>query len=87
MTLKFVNDYMNKKISENEDIIIYSFYELRLKNDLSKEDTDDFLGWNKIRFENLGYKVYFTGDYYEYNGEKKLVTDNQLLVAVKNKNK
>lgn len=85
MNLKFVNDYMNKKINENDEIIIYSFYELRLKNNLSVEDTQEFLGLNKIRFENLGYKVYFTGDKYQYKGEEKIVTDNQLLVAIKEK--
>ena len=37
----------------------------------------------KIRLENLNYQVYFTGAKYTLNGEKKVVQDNEYMVAVK----
>lgn len=45
--------------------------------------TNQFLDYAKIRLENLGYKVYFTGDNYTYNNATKIVKDNELLVEIK----
>lgn len=83
MTLDFINNYMNKKISENENKIIYTFYELKVKNNLSDEDLDIFLELNGIRFRNLGYKVYCANEKYIYNGEEMTVKENELMVAIK----
>ena len=66
MTTQYVEEYLNYKISQNENEIRYTFYELRVKNNLSEEDIDEFLRLNKIRLENLGYKVYFTGAKFVY---------------------
>lgn len=38
MTKEFVTHYIDKKIYENEDYIRYTFYELRVKNNLSEEE-------------------------------------------------
>lgn len=35
MDLQFVDNYINKKLEENENYIRYTFYELRIKNNLS----------------------------------------------------
>ena len=43
MTMQFVTDYIDKKLKENENFIRYTFYELRVKNNLSEEDVDEFL--------------------------------------------
>ena len=84
MTMKFVTEYIDKKVNENKEFIRYTFYELRVKNNLSEEEVEDFLDVNKDYFENKGYKVYFTGDNYEYNGEPKKVEQNELMIVVKN---
>ena len=55
MTLDFVTDYINRKIIENENIIRYTFYELRVKNNMSEEDVDRFLELNKTYLENIIY--------------------------------
>ena len=34
-------------------------------------------------FENLGYRVYFTGAKYNYQGENRIVESNEYLVAIK----
>ncbi len=83
MTLKFITDYIDKKIKENERKVILSFFEVRIKLNLSEEQTDEFLKLCRIRLENLGYQVYFTGAKYNYENENKVVQDNELLVAIK----
>lgn len=32
MTLEFIDNYINKKLDENEEILTFTFYELRVKN-------------------------------------------------------
>ena len=85
MTMKFITEYIDKKVNENQEFIRYTFYELRVKNNLSEEEVEDFLDVNKDYFENKGYKVYFTGNKYEYKGQTKQVEQNELMVAIKNK--
>ena len=83
MTTQFVEEYINYKISKNENEIIYTFYELRVKENLSEEQLDDFLRLNKIRLENMGYQVYFTGAKFTFKNVNRVVEENQLMVAIK----
>ena len=62
MTTEFVTNYIDKKLNENDNFIRYTFYELRVKNNLSEEEVDEFLRINRDYFENKGYKVYFTNE-------------------------
>lgn len=43
---------LNSKIAENENFIRFTFYELRVKNNLSEEDTDEFLRLAMTYLEN-----------------------------------
>ena len=81
----FVRDYINKKIEESKDknYIKYTFYELRIKNNLSKEDLETFLKINKHYFENNGYHVYFTGEKFVYKNTYMMVQSNELMIAIK----
>ena len=83
MTLLEIDKIINEKIEENEKKIIFSFFELRIKENLNKEETSNFLVLAKTKLENLNYLVYKTGQSYIYNGEEKVVEENQLLVALK----
>lgn len=83
MTMQFVTDYINKKINENPNYIRYTFYELRVKNNLSEEDVDEFLRINRDYFENKDYNVYFTNAKYTYKNEDKIVEPNELMIAIK----
>ncbi len=87
MTDTFVIKYINKKMEESldEDYIKYTFYELRVKNNLSEKDLERFFTINKDYFENKGYNVYFTGAKYMYKNVEMTVQPNELMVAVKNK--
>lgn len=83
MTLEYITDYIDKKIYKNDKIITVTFYELRIKEDLSKEDTFIFLQMSKQRLVNLGYKIYETGQRYTFEGKEKVVRSNVLFIAIK----
>lgn len=85
MTTQYVEEYLNYKLSQNENEIIYTFYELRVKENLSEEDVDEFLRLSKIRLENLNYQVYFTGAKFRFANINRVVKENQLMVAIKEK--
>ena len=83
MTLGFIDDYINKKLDENEEILIFTFYELRVKSNLSEYDVNRFLELAKVRLENIGYRIYFTGTEFVYKKATRIVNDNELMVAIK----
>lgn len=83
MTLEELDKDINKKIMDNEDCIRYTYFELKVKQNLSEEEINEVLRLVRNKLENLGYNVYFTGAKYDYNGEKRTVESNELLVAVK----
>lgn len=83
MTVKFVEDYLNSKLKENEEYIVCTFYELRVKCNLSEEDVDQFLEWGRNKLQNMRYKVYFTGTRFIYQNENRIVEDNQYMIAIK----
>ena len=86
MTDMFVIKYIDNKLREveNPNFIRYTFYELRIKNNLTEEEIDRFLKINKDYFENKGYEVYFTGAKFIYKDMALTVQDNELMIAVKN---
>lgn len=79
---KFTNDLIDKKMSENNELIKITFYELRVKDNLSDDVTRDVI---EIITEKLQetYKIYYTGSKYSYNGVESKVEDNVLMVAIK----
>ena len=74
---------LKEKISNNANYIRYTFYELRVKYNLSEQDTDRFLDLIRTKLQNENYKVYFTGARFEYKDAKMKVQDNELMIAVK----
>lgn len=85
MTLRFINNNVNNKINNNPEFIKYTFYELRVKENLTEDEMYSFLSLVKIRLENIGYKVYSTGQKYLYDCQEQTVKNNELLIAIKNK--
>ena len=47
MNIEFVVNYISNKLKENKNYIRYTFYELRVKNNLYEEEVDEFLKINK----------------------------------------
>ena len=83
MTDKFIFDYIELKEQENSEFIRYSYYELKIKSNLTDEEIDRFLKVNRDYFENHNYRVYFTGARYEYKGAFQNVQANELMIAIK----
>lgn len=87
MTQKFVTEYINRKMQEDENYIRYTFYELKVKNNLTDEELQIFLEMNKNYFENKGYEVYFTGAKFIYQNCNRIVESNELMIAIKERKK
>ncbi|MBR0350285.1 MAG: hypothetical protein IJH76_00400 [Clostridia bacterium] len=85
MTLQEIDQYLENKLKSNEKIIEFTFYELRLKLNLSTEETYNFIHLVSTKLENNNYKIYRTGQEYYYRGTKK-VEDNKLMIAIKRLN-
>lgn len=83
MTLEFVDNYLNAKLAQNREIVKFSFYEVRMKLNLSEEDSIIFLQLIAQKLMNTGYLVYKTGETYTYKGKTQEILDNELLVAIK----
>ena len=82
MTLEFVDNYLNAKLAQNREIIKFSFYEVRMKLNLSEEDSITFLSLISQILMNTGYLVYKTGEEYTYKGKTFKIQENELLVAI-----
>ncbi len=83
MTNNFITNYIDNKISQNTNFIRFTFYELRVKNNLSDKDTDEFLRLAMTYLENKGYEVYIGNSRYTYNNANQNVQPNELLIAFK----
>ncbi len=83
MMTQFIEELINSKMNINQNEIIFTFYELRVKHNLTEEQVDEFLALCKTRLENLDYKVFFTGARFIYKEQKRVVQENELLVAIK----
>jgi hypothetical protein len=80
---KFTINLIETKENENEDYIRYSYYELKVKYNLTEEEIDEVLRVSRNYFENKGYKVYFTNAEFEYKNAKRKVETNEYMVAFK----
>lgn len=75
---------LDNKMAKNESFIRFTFYELRIKNNLSEEETDEFLRLCMTYLENKNYEVYVGNTRYCYNNATQNVQPNELLIAFKN---
>ena len=80
---KFTINLIETKENENEDYIRYSYYELKVKYNLTEEEIDEVLRVSRNYFENKGYKVYFTNAEFEYQNAKRKVEINEYMRAFK----
>lgn len=83
MTMEDVTNFIDNKIEQNQNEIVISFYEARVKMNLSEEETKILLYLCKTRLEKFGYKVYLTGQKFLHNNIKRIVQSNELFVAIK----
>ena len=85
MTLQEISDSIDKKIAKNSQFIKFTFYELRIRRNMSEAEMYSFISLANTRLKNLNYSTYRTGQKYYYDYKEQIVKDNELLVAIKNK--
>lgn len=78
-----ITEYLDNKIEKDSQRLIFTFYELRVKMDLTPPTVEKFLRLSETRLINLGYKTYRPGEYYKYKGEELVAKENELLIAIK----
>ena len=83
MTLEDLSNIIEHKINQNKDFIKFTFYELRVKHNLSEDDSNIAIKLIKQKLSNYGYNVYLTGEKYTYNSTESVVPTNILLIAIK----
>lgn len=82
MTLNEFTNFLDKKIEKNERYIRITFFELRIKYNLSEQETEDFIKLAKNRLTNLGYEVYTSEE--DYNSKNNItLEDNELLIGIR----
>ena len=80
---KFTIQLIESKEKENENYIRYSYYELKVKDNLSESEIDEVLKISRDYLENKGYKDYFTNAEFEYQNSKRKVEINEYMIAFK----
>ena len=85
MSLEEITELIDSKIEKDQNCIIFTWFEIRVRKNLTEEQTDEFLRLARNRLENLNYKVYFTGAKFVYENANRTVQDNELLIAIKDK--
>lgn len=76
---------LTEKVCQDINYIRYTFYELKVKYNLTDKDLDRFLILIRTKLENENYKVYFTDAKFIYNNANRTVQPNEILIAIKEK--
>ena len=80
---KFIEKYVEEKIKIDSNYIRCSFYDIRVKNNFSEEETLIFLKLIRNYLENSDFNVYFTGAKFIYKELNRIVQSNELFIAYK----
>ena len=84
--INLIESTLYKKIEQNEEFIKYSFYEVNVKFPLkNEEERKMFIKLLKNKLINNKYKVYTEGQKFKYNNSNMIVQDNEMLIAIKEK--
>ncbi len=83
MTIDELDKYINNKIDKEGKFLIFTYYEIRVKMNLTKEEAMVVIDLIKRKLTNNNYSVLFPGDIYYKNSQQVRVKENELLVAIK----
>lgn len=81
--INLIETTLSEKICQDINYIRYTFYELKVKYNLSEEELDRFLILIRTKLENENYKVYFTDAKFIYENANRTVQPNEILIAIK----
>ena len=82
---EFVENFIADKIAVSPRLVRYTYYELRVKLNLTENGLDRFLKCSKIILEELNYNVFFTGARFKFDNADRIVETNEYMIATKNK--
>jgi len=74
---------IEKKIAENEKFLKYTYYELRVKENLTESEMYGYIGETIKELLKMKYEVYRTNQKYFIDNQEYIVKENELLVAIK----
>lgn len=80
---EFVENFIADKIAVNPKLVRYTYYELRVKLNLTEKGLDRFLKCSKIILEELNYNVFFTGARFKFENADRVVETNEYMIAIK----
>lgn len=83
--INLIEQTLYEKMKQDENFIRYSFYEVNVKYNLTKNEKSLFLNLLKTKLVNNKYKVYLEGQKFEYNNATMRVQNNETLIAIKEK--
>ena len=81
--INLIESTLTEKTYQNINYIRYTFYELKVKYNLSEQELDRFLILIRTKLENENYKVYFTDAKFIYENANRTVQPNEILIAIK----
>lgn len=81
--IDIIEEIIERKSKEDERIIIFTFFEVHIRKEVSREQEDRFIDLATNRLENLGYTVYLEGEKFVFDFADRRVQDNQIIVAIK----
>ncbi len=83
MQLDVLDKLIDNKIEENPNKLVFTYYLMKVKQNLSDDAMLSSINLISIKLENLGYNVYRTNQKYTCSNEEQIVKSNELLVAIK----
>lgn len=81
--MKLIDQLISTKLTEDENYLRFSFYEVRVKEKVEESEEKRFLELAKTKLNNMGYNVYLENDEFIYNDANMRVQPNELLIAIK----
>ena len=81
--INLIENTLTEKVRQNTNYIRYTFYELKVKYNLSEKELDIFLVLIRTKLENENYKVYFTDAKFTFENANRTVQPNEILIAIK----
>lgn len=82
-----INKLVDEKIDNDENFLRFTFYEVIVKNKVINKQEIDFITLAKNKLNNMGYSVYLQDQEFIYKDKNMKVQTNELLVAIKDKNR
>lgn len=83
MEEKDISVLINNKIKINSEIVVFKYYEMKIEKNLKEKELLATMNLISIKLNNLGYKVYRTGQKYNYKNKEYYVETDKLMIGIK----